>query len=421
MLNPKLLRESPDLIRQALKKRDDNFDLDKMIDLDSKRRQYLTHIQDLKKQRNDISEKVGQLKKQGKPAEKMMEQAKILAQKIKDEEQKLATIEKDFEQLMLWLPNIPHTSVPQGKGSENNKFIRGLKTPPAADFDVLDHEEIGAALDILDLKRAAKISGSRFILLKGAGAKLERALINFFIDVHTKQHGYVEIQPPVLNSEACLIGTGQLPKLADDMYKCQADELYLCPTAEVPLTNLHREEIIPEKILPIKYVSYTPCFRREAGSYGKDVKGIKRVHQFDKVELVKYATPDTGYEDFEKMLNDAETIVKMLELPYRIMLLCTGDMTFASAKTYDIEVFALAAKEWLEVSSVSIYEQFQARRANIRFRSRENGVDYVYTMNGSGLALPRIFIAIVENYQTKDGRVRIPDVLRPYMDDKEYL
>lgn len=421
MLNPKLLRENPDIIRQALKRRGDATDLDRIIDLDEKRRRMITLVQDLKKRRNEISEQVGELKKQGKNAEKLMAEAKTLAQNIKDEEQKLNALEKEFEQIILWLPNIPHESVPDGKDGASNKFIRGLETPPPAEFDVLDHEEIGAALDILDLKRAAKISGSRFILFKGEGARLERALINFFLDVHTKQHDYTEMQPPVLNSEECMIGTGQLPKLADDMYKCPDDNLYLCPTAEVPLTNLYRDEIIPEKKLPIKFVAYTPCFRRESGSYGKDVKGIKRVHQFDKVELVKYATPDTGYDEFEKMLKDAETIVKMLELPYRIMLLCTGDMTFASAKTYDIEVYAQAAKEWLEVSSVSVYEQFQARRANIRYRSKENGVDYVYTMNGSGLALPRIFIAILENYQTKDGRIRIPDVLRPYMDDKEYL
>ncbi len=421
MVNPKILREDADLLRRSLIRRGDKTDLDRIIDIDNKRRNLITHVQELKKQRNDISENVGKLRKQGKNAEKLMAQAKVLAQNIRDEEQQLAAVEKEYEQLLLWIPNIPHESVPDGQSSEYNKFMRGLKNSPVAEFDVLDHEEIGAALDILDLKRAAKISGSRFILFKGAGARLERALINFFVDVHTNQHGYVEIAPPVLNTKACLFGTGQLPKLAEDTYKCENNDLYLCPTAEVPLTNLHGNEIIPEKNLPIKYVAYTPCFRREAGSYGKDVKGIKRVHQFDKVELVKYATPDTGYDEFEKMLSDAETIVKMLDLPYRIMLLCTGDMTFASAKTYDIEVYALGAKEWLEVSSVSIYEQFQARRANIRFRSKEGGVDYVYTMNGSGLALPRIFIAILENHQTKDGRIRVPDVLRPYMNGEEYL
>lgn len=421
MIDLKLLKDNPDLIRRALAVRGESLDLDEIIRLDHDRRNAITEIQQLKSERNKLSEQVGESKQRGEDVTPLMEQARSLAAIIKEKEVQLREIEKTFEQRIQWIPNIPHDSVPVSQGSGNNAFIRGLSEPPPSDFPRLMHWEIGEALDILDLRRAARLSGSRFLVLKQAGAFLERVLINYFLDVHTNRHGYREIAPPVLNTADCLFGTGQLPKLEDDMYKCVPDGLYLCPTAEVPLTNLHREEIIPEKELPLCYTAYTPCFRREAGSYGKDVRGIKRVHQFDKVELVKYTTPEQGYDEFEKLLNDAEHIVQKLDLPYRIMLLSTGDMTFAAAKTYDIEVYAMGMQEWLEVSSVSIYEQFQARRANIRFRRAQGGVDYVYTMNGSGLALPRIFIAILENFQTKDGRVRIPDVLKPYFNDRSYL
>lgn len=421
MINLKLLKENPEIIRQAVKNRSENLDLDEIIELDKLRRTGITKIQNLKKERNEISEKVGKLKQQGKNPQELMEKARDLSNTIKDSEKKQREIEDRFTKAVQWIPNIPHESVPIGKGSEENQFIRGLKEPPKSDFHVLTHWEIAEALDILDIKRAAKISGSRFILYKGLGAKLERALINFFLDLHTKKHGYIEIFPPVLNPTHCLYGTGQLPKLEDDMYKCRDDDFYLSPTAEVPLTNIHRDEIIPEKKLPICYAAYTPCFRREAGSYGKDVRGIKRVHQFNKVELVKYTKPENGYEDFEKLLSDAEEATKLLGLPYRIMVLCTSDMTFASSKTYDIEIYAAGMKEWLEVSSVSIYEQYQARRANIRYRKHEGDVDFVYTMNGSGLATPRVFIAILENYQTKHGQIKIPEVLRPYMDGQEFI
>ncbi len=420
MIDLKLLKDQPDVIRQALQRRGDDLDLDRIIQYDMKRRKGITEIEQLKQERNLLSAKVAELRRQKKDATQLVQQSKDIGSLIKQKEQDHRKVAETFEELAAWIPNIPHSSVPAGTGSESNVFVRGMKDPPRAEFDVLPHWEIGAALDLLDLRRAAKISGSRFIVFKGKGAALERALINFFVDLHTRKHGYTEIMPPVLNSSACLFGTGQLPKLESDMYRC-AEDLYLCPTAEVPLTNLHRDEIIPEKELPLRYVAYTPCFRKESGSYGKDVKGIKRVHQFDKVELVKYATPEQGYDEFEKLLCDAETAVKLLGLPYRIMLLCSGDMTFASAKTYDIEVFSQGVKEWLEVSSVSIYEQFQARRAQIRFRPAQGQVDYVFTMNGSGLALPRIFIALVENYQTPDGKIRIPDVLKPYLDNKEFL
>ena len=420
MIDLKLLKDQPDVIRQALQRRGDDLDLDQIIQFDVKRRKGITEIEQLKQERNTLSAKVAELRRQKKDTAQLVQQAKDIGRLIKTKEQDYREVAETFDELVAWIPNIPHSSVPTGTSSESNVFVRGMKQAPRAEFDVLPHWEIGEALDLLDLRRATKLSGSRFILFKGKGAALERALINFFVDLHTREHGYTEIAPPVLNSPNCLFGTGQLPKLESDMYRC-ADDLYLCPTGEVPLTNFHRDEIIPEKELPLRYVAYTPCFRKESGSYGKDVRGIKRVHQFDKVELVKYATPEQGYDEFEKLLSDAETAVKLLGLPYRIMLLCSGDMTFASAKTYDIEVYSLGVKEWLEVSSVSIYEQFQARRAQIRFRPAQGQVDYVFTMNGSGLALPRIFIALLENYQTADGKICIPDVLKPYLDNKEFL
>lgn len=420
MIDLKILRENPELIRQAIVNRGEKINIEEIIEIDARRRRIITQVDNLRKERNEISEQVGKLKRAGKDPEKLMDQSRAIGEKIKDLEKELNEAETKFTELVQWLPNIPHKSVPAGKSKEANLFIRGLKEPPKYDFKPLPHWEIGEALDLLDIKRAPKISGSRFILYKGIGAALERALINFFLDVHTTKHNYLEIFPPVLNPPECLYGTGQLPKLEAEMYKCRDDDFYLAPTAEVPLTNIHRQEIIPEKNLPICYVAYTPCFRREAGSYGKEVRGITRVHQFNKVELVKYATAETGYDEFEKLLSDAEEIAKLLKLPYRVMLLGTGDMNFASAKTYDIEVYAPGMQEWLEVSSVSCYEQYQARRAEIRYRKSTGGVDYVYTMNGSGLATPRVFIGIVENYQTKDGRIEVPEVLKPYL-KRDYL
>ncbi len=420
MIDLKTLREDPDLVRAAIKNRGDKIDLEEIIQLDVKRRQVITRIDNLRKDRNDISEEVGKLKKQGKDAAALMEKAKKTGEEIKQAEQEFKEIEAKFNEQVSFLPNIPHKSVPVGHGSESNVVVRGLKEPPKYDFKPLPHWEIGEGLGILDQKRAVKLSGSRFILYTGIGAQLERALINFFLDTHTTKHGYKEIMPPVLNNTDSLYGTGQLPRLASEMYKCETDDLYLIPTAEVPLTNMHREETIQEKDLPICYVAYTPCFRREAGSYGKEVRGITRVHQFNKVELVKYTTVETGYDEFEKLLSDAEDIVKLLQLPYRILLLCTGDMTSASAKTYDIEVYAPGMGEWLEVSSVSCYEQYQARRAGIRYRKTTGGSDFVYTINGSGLATPRVFIGILEHFQTKDGRIKIPDALKPYM-NREYI
>ncbi len=421
MIDIKILRENPELVLNALKNRGVEFNFAELVELDKRRRAIITEIDNLRKERNSLSEQVGKLKREKKDASELMEKGRLVGEQIKDKELLLKEVEEKFNTLFLQLPNIPHPTVPVGKGGADNKFVRGLKEPPAYDFKPLPHWEICEALDILDIKRAPKLAASRFILYKGLGALLERALINFFLDLHTQKHNYKEIFPPILNNPDCFVGTGQLPKLESEMYKCRDDDFYLIPTAEVPLTNMHREEIIPEKQLPICYTAYTPCFRREAGSYGKEVRGITRVHQFNKIELVKYTTPETGYEEFEKLLSDAEEVVKLLGLPYRILLLCTADMTFASAKTYDIEVYAPGMQEWLEVSSVSCYEQYQARRAMIRYRRSTGGIDYVYTINGSGLATPRTFIGIVENYQTKDGRIKIPDVLIPYMNNLKYI
>ncbi len=420
MIDLKILRENPEIVHQAIKNRGEEVSLDEILKIDKKRRSLITELQELRQKRNEISKKVGELKRRGGEFKDLMAEARRYGEEIKEKERVYKEVEAQFQEKMQWLPNIPHSSVPVGPDAKANKFIRGLKAPPQFDFNVLPHWDICSALDILDQKRAVKISGSRFILYKGDGAKLERALINFFLDIHTKKHNYIEIFPPVLNPPQCLYGTGQLPKLKDEMYRCKDNDFFLAPTGEVPLTNIHSREIIPEKKLPICYVAYTPCFRREAGSYGKVVRGISRVHQFNKVELVKYTTPEQGYEEFEKLLSDAEEVVQLLGLPYRIIVLSTGDMTFAAAKTYDIEVYAPGMGEWLEVSSVSIYEQYQARRANIRYRKSDGGVDYVFTMNGSGLATPRVFIGIVENYQTPDGRIKVPEVLRDYV-GKEFI
>lgn len=421
MIDLKLLRERPDLVRRAVADRGDPADVDKIIELDARRRKGIVELEALRQERNNLSEEVGRRKKKGEAVDDLAARSRELGEKLKAVEEDQKTLEIEFERLVQYLPNLPHASVPAGQGAGQNRFVRGLAEPPAYDFKPLPHWEIGEALDIIDLKRSVKVAGSRFILLKGAAAALERALINFFLDLHTRRHGYREIVPPVLNNPNALYGTGQLPRLADEMYRCAADDLYLAPTAEVPLTNMHQGEILAEQDLPLRYAACTACFRREAGSYGKDVRGITRVHQFNKVELVKLTTPQTGYDEFEGLLADAETAVRLLGLPYRILLLCTGDMTPAAAKTYDIEVYAPGMGEWLEVSSVSCYEQYQARRGQVRYRKAAGGVDYVYTINGSGLALPRTIIGLVEHGQTADGRILVPEALRPYLEGREYI
>jgi seryl-tRNA synthetase len=334
----------------------------------------------------------------------------------------LKSLEENIEKLMLWIPNVHHPSVPVGRGEEDNKVVRAWGEKPQFDFEPLMHWDIAEALGIVDFKRGSTISQSNFVVFKGMGARLVRAIIGFMLDLHTKKHGYEEVWPPALVNRASMMGTGQLPKLEEDMYHCNVDDLFLIPTAEVPLTNLHRDEILDGADLPVYYTAYTPCFRREAGSYGKDTRGLNRVHQFDKVELVKFVAPETSYDELEKLVKDAEEVLQAFGLHYRVNLLCTGELSFSASKCYDLEAWSPAQKKWLEVSSCSNFEDFQARRMGVRYRPAPGEkARLVHTLNGSGVALPRTIIAILETYQTKDGRVRVPEVLVPYMDGAEVV
>jgi seryl-tRNA synthetase len=372
----------------------------------------------LRAKRNKINDEISALLKEKKDAKKTIESMKGLSNEIDKLEDALKLSEKELLDTLLIIPNIPHTSLPRGDAS-NNKIIRSWGELPKFDFKPVTHIEISQHLDIIDFNRASKITGSNFILYKGWGAKLERALINFMLDLHTKKHGYTEIFPPFLVNRASMIGTGQLPKLEEDMYRLKDDDLFLIPTAEVPVTNILRDEILNEDNLPIYYTAYTACFRREAGSYGKDTKGLTRVHQFDKVELVKFVKPETSYDELEKLVRDAEEVLQLLSLPYRVVMLATQDLSFAASKCYDLEAYAAGTDKWLEVSSCSNFEGFQARRANIRFRRKDTKkLDFVHTLNGSGIALARTVIALLENYQQEDGSVIIPQALRPYLDEK---
>ena len=417
MLGFEFLREKREVLIKALEKRGyDAAIVDELVKLDEERRRLIREGDELRRIRNQRNEDVARLKKQGADISELIAELRQVSRRIKEIEEKRAKVESKFKELWLQIPNIPHESVPVGKDETENKVIRQEGEPREFDFEPKPHWELGEKLGILDFKTAAKMSGSRFAVYKGLGAKLERALINFFLDVHTREHGYVEVMPPVLVKSESAYASGHLPKFREEMYFIEQDELFLIPTAETSLANLHRDKILDEDSLPLKYVSYTPCFRREAGSYGKDVRGIIRVHQFNKVELFQFTKPEDSYDVLEQMLAHAEKILKLLKLPYRIVQLCTGDLGFASAKTYDIEVWAPGVGRWLEVSSVSNTESFQARRSNTRFRRKSTGkVEFVHTLNGSGLATPRTFIAILENYQRKDGTVEIPEVLRPYM------
>jgi seryl-tRNA synthetase len=351
-----------------------------------------------------------------------MREVEEVSEAIRNSEKPLADVEARFEAFMLSLPNLPHESVTVGKGAEDNKEVRRWGEPPVFDFAPKNHWEIGEELGILDFARAAKIAGTRFVVYRGAGARLERALINFMLDVHTRDNGYKEMLPPALVNRAALVGTGQLPKFEEDLFRLAQEEYFLIPTAEVPLTNLHRDEVVERGELPIKYVAYTPCFRSEAGSYGKDVRGLIRQHQFNKVEMVKFTEPETSYEELEDMVKNAEAILQGLELPYRVVELCTGDMGFSAAKTYDLEVWLPGQNAYREISSCSNCEDFQARRAQIRYRKEKKGKPiFVHTLNGSGLAVGRTLVAVLENYQQKDGTVVIPDALRPYLGGLERI
>jgi seryl-tRNA synthetase len=413
MLDIKFIRENPDIVKTAIKNRNLKLDVQEILDLDSERRKILVEVEGLKAEKNAISKK-------GKPDKVIIEKMKALSQKVDDLDSKVEEIEKKLCNLVLYIPNIPHNSIPIGS-PENNKEVRKWGESRKFDFKPKTHIEIGEDLDILDFPRSSKISGSGFCLFKGLGALLERALINFMLDLHTNHHGYKEIFPPFLVNRASMTGTGQLPKLEEDMYKLKDEDLFLIPTAEVPVTNMHRDDILNESDLPVCYTAYTACFRREAGSYGKDTKGLMRVHQFDKVELVKFVKPETSFNELETLLDNAEEVLKKLELPYRVVMLSTGDISFAASKCYDIEAWAPGVEKNLEVSSCSNFVDFQARRANIKYRTKDKKLEYVHTLNGSGIAMARTIICVLENYQQKDGSVVIPEVLRPYMGGRERI
>jgi seryl-tRNA synthetase len=418
MLDLKFVREHRPEVEQALKNRGLDISLDEFMEKDMWRRSVLAGMEDLRHQRNALSEKVAQLKKAGQhqEAQVIIEKVKEINQSIKHDEEQLDHFDPWVRDFLLNLPNLPHASVPLGASSEDNPVVRTWGEPPRFAFAPRPHWDLGEALDILDFERAAKIAGARFALLKGAGALLERALINFMLDLHTRKHGYLEVLPPFMTNRAAMTGTGQLPKFRDDLFKLEDWDYYLVPTAEVPVTNIHREEILREEDLPILYTAYTPCFRSEAGSYGKDVRGLIRQHQFDKVELVKFTTPETSYDHLEMLLRDAEEVLQELGLPYRVVVLCTGDMGFAAAKTYDIEVWLPGQNLYREISSCSNFEDYQARRASIRFkRPGASGTELVHTLNGSGLAVGRTLVAVLENCQQADGSVVVPEKLRSYM------
>lgn len=417
MLDIKFIRENPEVVKKAARDKGEKVDIDEFLKIDKERRKLLTEVESLKRQKNEVSDKIGKMMREKKNPKELISSMKDVSQKIGEIEAKVEEIERKFKDFIYNIPNIPHKSVPAGLGSESNKVVKECGKMPRFKFEPRTHIEIGEILDILDFGRASKIAGRGFALYKGLGARIERALFNFMLDLHTKKHGYTEVFPPFLVNRRSMTGTGQLPKLEEDMYRLKDDDLFLIPTAEVPLTNIHANEVLEEEDLPIYYTAYTACFRREAGSYGKDTKGLTRVHQFDKVELVKFVKPETSYDELEKLLNDAEEVIRLLELPYRIVALSTGDLSFAASKCYDIELWAPGIKKWLEVSSCSNFTDFQARRINIKFESKESKkLQYIHTLNGSGVALARLVIAILEIHQNKDGTVNIPRPLRFYLD-----
>src|SRR6476661_8890093 len=425
MLDPAYVRDHMDAVRAGLRSRglEPDAELEQIATLEARRRRLIPEVEGLKREQNAAGDEVARAKRQGKDASDIFTANKARALHIRQLEVQVDQVEQQRASLLMTIPNLPHASVPVGKTADDNVEVRRHGTPRAFDFEPRAHWELGPALGILDFERATKMSGSRFSVLMGAGARLARALINFMLDVHTREHNYLEVEPPFLVNADALRGTGNLPKFEQDLFKIAGEwDLYLIPTAEVPLTNLHRGEILDGRTLPLRYTAYTPCFRSEAGSYGADVRGLIRQHQFDKVELVKFTHPDQSHAELEALTANAEEILKRLELPYRTMLLCTGDMGFASAKTYDIEVWLPSQKTYREISSCSNTGAFQARRANIRFRPQGSGkAEHVHTLNGSGLAVGRTLIAILENYQQADGSVVVPEALRSYMGGLERI
>ncbi|MBI5574896.1 MAG: serine--tRNA ligase [Deltaproteobacteria bacterium] len=416
MLDLKFVRENIHAVEEALRRRRSAARLEGFVELDRKRRDLLVSVETLRAERNAASEEIGRLRREKKDASSLMEKMKEVAARIKEMEAGLPEVERQMEDALLSIPNVPDATVPDGAGEEDNAVVRTWGTPAGFPFPVRDHVDIGVGLDILDFDRAAKIAGARFCLSKGAGALLERALINFMLDVHTREHGYTEVLPPFMANSASFFGTGQLPKFEEDLFRVAGTDYFLVPTAEVPVTNVVRDEILPGDSLPLKMTAYTPCFRAEAGSYGKDVRGMIRQHQFNKVELVKICRPEQSWAELESLTADAETILQRLGLPYRVVALCTADLGFSSAKTYDLEVWLPSQKRYREISSCSNFTDFQARRAKIRFRDGASGkTRLAHTLNGSGLAAGRTVVAVLENFQQEDGSVAVPEVLRPYM------
>ncbi|MDD2432411.1 MAG: serine--tRNA ligase [Clostridia bacterium] len=423
MLDMKFVRKNPDLVKEGLRKRNSSTELvDQFLVFDEERRQKIAFVEQMKKERNTVSEEIGQMKKVGQNAEELILKMRTTSQKIKEVDEEVRAIEEKIDKLLLAIPNLPHESVPQGIDENDNHEERQWGSLPEFAFSPQPHWDLGEQLNIFDFARAAKVTGTRFVFYKGWGARLERALINLMLDVHTREHGYTELLPPFMVNRESMTGTGQLPKFAEDMFHLENTEYFLIPTAEVPVTNFYREEILAEEELPLQYVAYSPCFRAEAGAHGRDTRGLIRQHQFNKVELVKFCHPSTSYEELEKLVANAERLLQLLELPYRVVTLSTGDLGFSAAKTYDLEVWLPSAGMYREISSCSNFADFQARRANIRFRPQGGGqLEFVHTLNGSGLAVGRTVAAILENYQEEDGSVRIPKVLQPYLGGLERI
>jgi len=410
MLDLKFIRENTDLLQEAITSRQDSVPLDKILELDSERRQKLNELENLRHTRKETARE-----RQDTSADK----ARALRTRIKDIEEEVRNLENQLEELLLQVPNIPHSSVPVGKDENDNPVVRSWGEMPSFDFEPAPHWKLGEALGIIDFERGVKLSGTRFYVLKGLGARLQRALIAFMLNLHTGEHGYQEIYPPFMVKRECMVGAGQLPKFAENIYHDEEDDFWFVGTAEIPLTNLHRDEIISPGMLPFYYVAYTACFRRERMSAGRDTRGIKRGHQFDKVEMYKFTDQDTSYEELEKMVSNAEQVCRILGIPYRVKELCTGDLGFTASKSYDIDMWAPGCQEWLEVSTCSNCTDFQARRANIRYRPTPDSRPlFVHTLNGSGLALPRLMIAVMENYQQADGSIAIPEVIQPFVGQK---
>jgi len=422
MLDIKRIKKNPEEVKAALSKRKGEYDIDKVLELDEKRRALLVKVEEMKAKQNVVSKQIPKLKKEGKDVSETLKEMKELSQNIKDIDPEVKETEKEIRELLLTIPNTPNPDIAVGNSDEDNVEIRKWGEITKFDFEPKAHWDIGTNLDILDFERAVKITGARFSMYKGYGATLERVLINFMLNTHTLEHGYTEILPPFIVNRDSMTGTGQLPKFEEDAFKIPSKDLFLTPTAEVPVTNIHRDEILTEEEMPKYYTAYTPCFRQEAGSAGRDTRGLIRNHQFNKVELVKFAKPEDSYDELEKLTNNAERILQLLKLPYRVVELCTGDIGFSAAKTYDIEIWMPSYGRYVEISSCSNFEDYQARRANIKYRNKETGkLEYVHTINGSGLAVGRTTAAILENYQQEDGSVVIPEVLRPYMNGLEKI